>query len=187
MRACSICVEEIKSRPRCRPGSAQSPARIADRIIYSEGARKCPYGGQWSELQRDDRMAAESACHPSAPSKSSLLAWQGRVAMAAPLRSCSDQRRLPRRMQARRAQLQFGPTSRARDSVWFLFPCRDFDPISNFSKLIPGSTSCFQASPLPPSSGEIFQSVHRKCSRRMLFRRAFASSLRLPPVATSLS
>lgn len=31
------------------------------------------------------------------------------------------------------------------------------------------------------------QSVQRKCSRRRLFRRAFASSLRLPPLATSLS
>jgi hypothetical protein len=37
------------------------------------------------------------------------------------------------------------------------------------------------------NSTRMSQSVQRKCSRRMLFRRAFASSLRLPPAATSLS
>ena len=34
---------------------------------------------------------------------------------------------LKRRMQGRRSQLQIGPTSRTRDLVWFLFPCRNFD------------------------------------------------------------
>src|SRR6266480_4132015 len=73
--------------------------------------------------------------------------------MAALPHSCYDhQRMLMRRMQGRRSRLQLGPTSRTRDSVWFLFPCRDFDPIRNLSKLIPPSTSYFWASPLPPAS-----------------------------------
>ncbi len=55
-------------------------------------------------------------------------------------------------MQGRRSRLQLGPTSRTSDSVWFLFPCRDFVPIRNLSKLIPRSTSYFWASPLPPAS-----------------------------------
>src|SRR5215472_8633386 len=42
-----------------------------------------------------------------------------------------------RRTRRRRSRLQIGPTSRTRDSVWFLFPCRDFDPAANLSKLIP--------------------------------------------------
>jgi len=57
-----------------------------------------------------------------------------------------------RRTRMRRSRLQFGPTSRTRDSVWFLFPCRDSAPAANFSKLIPRSTSYFYASPLPPTS-----------------------------------
>src|SRR5206468_12924874 len=73
--------------------------------------------------------------------------------MAALPHSCYDhQRMLMRRMQGRRSRLQLGPTSRTRDSVWFLFPCRDFDPIRDLSKLIPDPTSCFWASPLPPAS-----------------------------------
>jgi hypothetical protein len=101
-------------------------------------------------------MAAEYACRPSKPSKFSLFPWQAWAAMAAQLRSCSDQRMLMHRMQGRRSRLQFGPTSRARDSVWFLFPWVDFDPTRNFSKLIPRSTSCFQASPLSPALNECF-------------------------------
>jgi hypothetical protein len=38
-----------------------------------------------------------------------------------------------------------------------------------------------------PSRGLWNQSVQRKCSRRRLVRRAFASSLRLPPAAASFS
>jgi len=38
---------------------------------------------------------------------------------------------LIRRMQGRISQLQIGPTSRTRDSVWFLFPYRDLDPGAN--------------------------------------------------------
>jgi hypothetical protein len=38
---------------------------------------------------------------------------------------------LMRRTQGRRSQLQFGPTSRTRDSVWFLFPWRNFEPVAH--------------------------------------------------------
>src|SRR5206468_591245 len=73
--------------------------------------------------------------------------------MAALPHSCYDhQRMLMRRMQGRRSLLQIGPTSRTRDSVWFLFPCQDFDAIRNLSKLIPRSTSYLKASPLSPTS-----------------------------------
>ena len=41
---------------------------------------------------------------------------------------------LIRRTRRRRSQLQIGPTSRTRDSVWFLFPCRDLDPVANFKQ-----------------------------------------------------
>ena len=112
--------------------------------------RKCPCAEQSSELQRDDRIAAECASHPLPRNKFSLFPWQAVAAMAALLHSCLDhQRMLMRRMQLRRSLLQIGPTSRTRDSVWFLFPCCDFDPIRNLSKLNP-TTSCFYASPLPP-------------------------------------
>ena len=63
----------------------------------------------------------------------------------------------------------------------------DFEPAADLSKLIHQSASYFQASPLLPPVRGMFQSVQRKCSRRMLLRRALASSLRLPPAATSLS
>jgi hypothetical protein len=150
--------------------------------------RKCPCGQQWSELQRDDRIAAECANHPLPRNKFSLLLWQAVAAMAALLHSCFDhQRMLMRRMQGRRSLLQIGPTSRTRDSAWFLFPCQDFHPTRNLSKLIPGPLPIFgPAHFLQPQRG-MLQSVQRKCSRRMLFNRAFASSLRLPPAATSLS
>jgi hypothetical protein len=46
-------------------------------------------------------------------------------------------------MQGRRSRLQFGPTSRTCDSVWFHFPCRDFEPAANLSKLIRRFTSYF--------------------------------------------
>jgi hypothetical protein len=65
--------------------------------------------------------------------------------MAALLHSCFHyQRMLMRRMQGRRSLLQIGPTSRTRDSVWFLFPCQDFDPIRNLSKLIPDPLRFFK-------------------------------------------
>jgi hypothetical protein len=94
-------------------------------------------------LQRDDRKVAECACHPSSRNKFSLLSWRASAAMAALLHSYSDQRMLMRRMQGRRSRLQFGPTSRTCDSVWFHFPCHDFEPAANLSKLIRRSTSYF--------------------------------------------
>ena len=167
-----------RNHPRASPGSI---------IICPGDDRKCPCGEQWSELQRDDRIAAECASHPLPRNKFSLFPWQAVAAMAALLHSCLDQQRmLMRRMQGRRSLLQIGPTSRTRDSVWF-FPCRDFEPAAILSKLIPQSTSHFKASPLYHPPRGMLQSVQRKCSRRMLFKRAFASSLRLPPAATSLS
>src|SRR6476646_2866059 len=73
--------------------------------------------------------------------------------MAALLHSCFDhQLMLMRRTQGRRSLLHIGPTSRTRDSAWFLFPCQDFDPVANLSKLIPRPTSYSRASPLPPAS-----------------------------------
>ena len=132
------------NHPRASPGSI---------IICPGDDRKCPCGEQWSELQRDDRIAAECASHPLPRNKFSLFPWQAVAATAALLHSCPDhQRILMRRMQGRRSLLQIGPTSRTRDPVWFLFPCQDFDPIRNLSKLIPRPTSYFWANPLPPAS-----------------------------------
>ena len=167
------------NHPRASPGSI---------IICPGDDRKCPCGEQWSELQRDDRIAAECASHPLPRNKFSLCLWQAVAAMAALLHSCLDhQRMLMRRMQGRRSLLQIGPTSRTRDPVWFLFPCQDFDPIRNLSKPIPNPLRIFRpAHFLYPPRG-MLQSVQRKCSRRILFRRAFASSLRPPPAAASLS
>jgi hypothetical protein len=121
------------------PAARNYPRASSDSIIICPGDdRKCPYGGQWSELQRDDRIAAECASHPLPRNKFSLLPWQAVAATAALPHSCLDhQRMLMRRMQGRRSPLQIGPTSRTRDSVWFLFPCCDFDPAANLSKLIP--------------------------------------------------
>jgi hypothetical protein len=165
------------------------PRASSDSIsVRPDDDRKCPSDERWSELQRDDRIAAECASHPLPRNKFSLFPWQAVAAMAALLHSCRDhQRMLTRRMQGRRSLLQIGPTSRTRDSVWFLFPCRDFEPAANLSKLIRQSTSYFSGSPLLPPARGVLQSVQRKCSRQMLFRRAFASSLRPPPAATSLS
>jgi len=131
--------------PRCRADSTQSPAKIARLFITCpDDDRKYPLREQWSELQRDDRIAAEYASHPSQRNKFFLLAWQTVAAMAALPHSCLDhQRTLMRRMQGRRSLLQIGPTSRTCDSAWFLFPCRDFEPAANLSKLIPQSTSYF--------------------------------------------
>ena len=115
--------------PRASPGSV---------IICPGDDRKCPCGEQWSELQRDDRIAAECASHPLPRNKFSLFPWQAVAAMAAILHSCLDhQRMLMRRMQGRRSLLQIGPTSRTRDSVWFRFPCCDIEPAADLSKLIP--------------------------------------------------
>jgi hypothetical protein len=111
------------------------PRTSSDSIICPDDDRKCPSREQWSELQRDDRIAAECASHPLPRNKFSLLPWQAVAAMAAILHSClHHQRMLMRRMQGRRSLLQIGPTSRTRDSAWFLFPCQDFDPFANFSK-----------------------------------------------------
>ncbi len=112
------------------------PRESSDLLVSCpDDDRKCPCGQQWSELQRDDRIAAECASHPLPRNKFSLFPWQAVAAMAALLHSCLDhQRMLMRRMQGRRSLLQIGPTSRTRDSVWFLFPCQDFDPISEFKQ-----------------------------------------------------
>jgi hypothetical protein len=172
-------VSAARNHPRTSPGS----------IIRCLGDdRKCPCGEQWSELQRDDRIAAECASHQLPRNKFSLFAWQAVAAMAALLHSCLDhQRMLMRRMQGRRSLLQIGPTSRTRDSVWFLFPCRDCDPTRNLSKLIRYPLRIFGPARFYHHPRGMLQSVQRKCSRRILFRRAFASSLRPPPAATSLS
>ena len=171
------------------PAARNPRASIVRRLrIRPDDDRKCPCAEQWSELQRDDRIAAEYASHPLPRNKVSLLPWHAVAAMAALLHSCLDhQRMLMRRMQGRRSLLQIGPTSRTRDSVWFHFPWRDFGPTRNLSKLIPDPLRIYATAHFlrPPRVG--LQSVQRKCSRRMLFRRAFASSLRLPPAATSLS
>src|SRR5690242_11810800 len=56
---------------------------------------------------------------------------------------------MPRnRTRRRRSRLQIGPTSRTRDSVWFLFPWRDFDASTDISKFIRQPTSHFQTSPV---------------------------------------
>ena len=122
-----------------------SPATILGPFsIRPDDGRKYPCGQQWSELQRDDRIAAECANHPLPRNKFSLFPWQAVAAMAALLHSCLDQQRmLMRRMQGRGSLLQIGPTSRTRDSVWF-FPCRDFEPAANLSKLIPNPLRIFR-------------------------------------------
>ena len=133
------------------------PRASSDSIIIDpDDDRKCRNGEQWSELQRDDRIAAECASHPLPHNKFSLFPWQAVAVMAALLHSClNHQRMLMRRMQGRRSLLQIGPTSRTRDSAWFLFPYQDSDPTRNLSKLIHHSTSYFQASPLLPSSARM--------------------------------
>src|SRR5438876_6660731 len=99
-------------------------------------------------------MAAECASHPLPRNKFSLFPWQAVAAMAALPRSCSDHLRMPiRRTRRRRSQLQIGPTSRTRDSVWFLFPCRDFEPAANLSKLYSPIHFVFLGQPtFPPAS-----------------------------------
>ena len=119
--------KNIISRPRCRAGSTVFTREHRRTLLLS--ARTMTVNvhrvQQWSELQRDDRIAAECASHPLPRNKFSLFAWQAVAAMAALLHSCFDhQRMLMRRMQGRRSLLQIGPTSRTRDSVWFLFPCQ---------------------------------------------------------------
>ena len=114
-------------------------------IICPADDRKCPSRQQWSELQRDDRIAAECVSHPLPRNKFSLCCWQAVAAMAALLHSCFDhQRMLMRRTQGRRSLLHIGPTSRTRDSAWFLFPCRDFEPAADLSKLIPDPLRSFK-------------------------------------------
>ena len=108
-------------------------------------------------MQRDDRIAAEYASHPLPRNKVSLLPWHAVAAMAALLRSCLDhQRMLMPRMQGRRSLLQIGPTSRTRDSVWFLFPCRDFDPVPKLSKSIPDPRRIFKPVHFPHLREECF-------------------------------
>ena len=138
-------MQKIISPSRCAHCSAPVTGEIVGSFVISpDGGRKCPCGEQWSELQRDDRTAAEFASHPLQHNKFSLLSWQAVAAMAALPHSCFDhQRMLMRRMQGRRSILQIGPTSRTRDSAWFLFPCQDFGPTANLSKLIPQPTSYF--------------------------------------------
>jgi hypothetical protein len=68
-----------------------SPTSIAESIIICpDDDRKCPYAQQWSELQRDDRIAAGCASHLIPRNKFSLYSWQAVAAMAALPRSCSD-------------------------------------------------------------------------------------------------
>ena len=135
------------------PAAHNHPRASSDLVIICpDDDRKCPSRQQWSELQRDDRIAAECASHPLPRNKFSLLLWQAVAAMAALPHSCSDQRMLMRRMQGRKSLLQFGPTSRIRDSAWFLFACHELDPTANLSKLISLSTSYFYAWPVPPAS-----------------------------------
>ena len=128
------------------PAARNPRASIVRRLrIRPDDDRKCPCAEQWSELQRGDRIAAEYASHLLPRNKFCLFVWQAVAAMAALLHSCPDhQRMLMPRMQARRSLLQIGPTSRTRDSVWFLFPCRDFDPVPNLSKLIPEPLRIFE-------------------------------------------
>src|SRR5215472_5169740 len=72
------------------------------------------------------------------------------AATAALPRSCSDHLRMPiRRTRRRRSLLQIGPTSRTRDSVWFLLPCRDFELPPKFKQAYSLPTWYFKASPLP--------------------------------------
>jgi len=66
------------------------PRESSDIFIYPDDDRKYPCGMQWSELQRDDCMAAEYASHPLPRNKFSLFPWQAVAAMAALPRSCSD-------------------------------------------------------------------------------------------------
>ena len=102
-------VSATRNHPQASPGSI---------IICLGDDRKCPCGEQWSELQRDDRIAAECASHPLPRNKFSLFPWQEVAAMAALLHSYLDhQRMLMRRMQGRISPMQIGPTSRTRDSV----------------------------------------------------------------------
>ncbi len=139
-------VAEKYDLPFVLPCAARNHPRASSDsiIICPDDDRKCPYGEQWSELQRDDRIAAECASHPLPRNKFSLSCKQAVAAMAALPHSCLDhQRILMRRMQGRRSLLQIGPTSRTRDSVWFLFPCHDFEPAAYLSKFIPQSTSYF--------------------------------------------
>jgi hypothetical protein len=182
-------MQKIISPSRCRHCSAPVIGEIVGSFVISpDGGRKYPLRRAWSELQRYDRIAAGYASHPSQRNKFFLLTWQTVAAKAALLHSCLDhQRMLMRRMQGRRSLLQIGPTSRTRDSVWFLFPCQDFHPTRNLSKLIPDPLRIFGPAHLFQLPRGMLQSVQRKCSRRILFRRAFASSLRPPPAATSLS
>ena len=74
-------VQAARNHPRASSGSI---------IIYPGDDRKCRNGEQWSELQRDDRIAAECASHPLPRNKFSLFPWQAVAAMAALLHSCLD-------------------------------------------------------------------------------------------------
>ncbi len=134
------------------PAARNHPRESSDFIICPDDDRKCPSREQWSELQRDDRIAVEYASHPLPRNKFSLLLWQAVAAMAALLHSCLDQRMLMRRMQGRRSLLQIGPTSRTRDSAWFLFPCQDFAPAAKLSKLIPDPLRIFRQAHFHPAS-----------------------------------
>ena len=53
--------------------------KLSGPIICPDDDRKYPSRQQWSELPRDDCMAAERASHPIPPSKFSL-SWQARLA-----------------------------------------------------------------------------------------------------------
>jgi hypothetical protein len=147
-------------------------------IICPDDDRKCPSRARWSELQRDDRIAAECASHPLPRNKFSLSCWQALAAIAALLHSCFDhQRMLTRRMQGRRPRLQLGPTSRTRDSVWFLFPCRHFEPDGNFKQAFSPIHFVFLGQPTSSSLREECFSLSREsvqgeyCSDALLLLR----------------
>ena len=98
------------------PAARNLPRKIVGPfLICPDDDRKYPSRRKWSELQRDDRMAAESASQPISPSKFSL-AWQAAPAAKAALRYFARHQQKPmRKMQGPKPRLHIGPTSRTRD------------------------------------------------------------------------
>ena len=85
--------------------------------------------------------------------------------MAAQLHSCFDyQRMLMRRMQEQTSRLQIGPTSRTRDSVWFHFPCPEFDTAMSFTQAYSPTHFIYLGQPTSTSLSEENVSV---CPEKM--------------------
>jgi hypothetical protein len=83
--------EKYNLYPRRHASSTHPPASTVGLIIVCpDDDRKYPSRQQWSELQRDDRIAAECANHLIPRNKFFLFPWQIVVARAALPRSCSD-------------------------------------------------------------------------------------------------